>query len=333
MATVSYTQDGVRYRREIFSSHPDRALVVHLAADRKGALSFKASLTRPERYETRVESGDLLMSGAMDDGKGGEGLRYGARLKAVAKGGRVGFSKDGIQVSRADDVVLILTASTSHKLDYPDYQGSDPLATSSEQLARASSRPYARLLKRHVDDFRRLSGKVRLRLAADAADTVPTDVRLKGRKDLQDDLRLQEIYFQYGRYLLISSSREGSLPANLQGLWANKIQNPWNCDYHTDINVQMNYWPADMTGLAECTGPLIELIGSLVAPGEGPRRSNTTPAAGASILSPTSGASPPRASIRAGACTSAPGDGCASISGTITSIRSTGVTWKESTRS
>ena len=107
-----------------------------------------------------------------------------------------------------------------------------------------------------------------MRLSDGAADTVPTDARLKGQKDRPDDLRLQEIYFQYGRYLLISSSREGSLPANLQGLWANKIQTPWNCDYHTDINVQMNYWPADMTNLSECFGPLDELIGSLVAPGQ-----------------------------------------------------------------
>jgi alpha-L-fucosidase 2 len=267
VATVSYTRDGVKYRREIFASYPDRALVAHLTADRKGALSLKASLTRPERFETRADNGHLLMTGVMDDGKGGDGLRYAARLKAIAKGGRVDLSDDGIDVSLADDIVLIITASTGHALHYPDYRGADPLATSLDQLTRASSRPYSRLLKRHVDDFSSLSGTARLRLSDGAADAVPTDVRLKRQKDRPDDLRLQEIYFQYGRYLLISSSREGSLPANLQGLWANKIQTPWNCDYHTDINVQMNYWPADMTGLADCYGPLIELVESLVAPG------------------------------------------------------------------
>jgi alpha-L-fucosidase 2 len=267
VATVSYRREGVRYRREVFASFPDRALIVHLTADRKGALSLEASLTRPERFETRAENGHLLMTGTMDNGKGGEGLRYAARLKAVAKGGHVRLAQDAIEVSQADDVVLILTASTSHKLHYPDYRGADPLVTSMDQIIRASSRAYSQLLKRHVRDFSSLFAKVRFRLSDGSVDAVPTDVRLKSQKDRPDDRRLQEIYFQYGRYLLISSSREGSLPANLQGLWANKIQTPWNCDYHTDINVQMNYWPADMTNLSECYGPLIELIESLVEPG------------------------------------------------------------------
>jgi alpha-L-fucosidase 2 len=267
IATVSYVQDGVRYSREVFASYPDRALIVRLAADKKRALSFKASLTRPERFGTRAEGDHLLMTGVMDNGKGGDGLRYAARLKAVARGGKVVFAQGLLEVRDADEVVLILTASTNHKLRHPDYQGPDPLGTTLDQLAVASSRSYSQLLKRHVDDYSRLFGKVRLNLAGHGPDTVPTDARLKGQKDRPDDLRLQEVYFQYGRYLLISSSREGSLPANLQGLWANKIQTPWNCDYHTDINVQMNYWPADMTNLSACFGPLVELIDSLVAPG------------------------------------------------------------------
>ncbi|MCX6573262.1 MAG: glycoside hydrolase family 95 protein, partial [Candidatus Aminicenantes bacterium] len=119
LATVSYVQDGVRYRREIFASYPDRALVVHLAADKKGALSFKAALTRPERCETRAEKDHLLMTGTMDNGKGGDGLRYAARLKAVARGGRTACSNDLVEVRDADEVFLILTAATDHKLEYP----------------------------------------------------------------------------------------------------------------------------------------------------------------------------------------------------------------------
>jgi len=268
VVTVSYRRDGVRFRREIFASYPDRALVVRLTSDRKGALGFKASLTRPERYETRAEKDHLLMTGRLTDGKGGEGLRYAARLGAVAEGGRIGFSGDSMEVEGANEVTLVLTASTDHKLEYPRYTGADPLATTMAQLESASSRPYRELLKRHVEDFSRLTGKVRLRLWEGGEDTIPTDVRLKGQAADPDDLRLQEVYFQYGRYLLVSSSRQGSLPANLQGLWANKIQTPWNCDYHTDINVQMNYWPADLTNLSECHGPLTELIESLVRPGE-----------------------------------------------------------------
>jgi alpha-L-fucosidase 2 len=268
VVTVSYMQEGIRYQREVFASYPDRALVAHLSADKKGALSFKASLTRPERYETHAEKDHLLMTGTMDDGKGGQGLRYAVRLKAVATGGNVACSDNIMEVQNADEVVLILTASTNYKHEYPHYRGADPLASSREQLKSASSRPFVVLLKRHVDDYSRLFGKVSLKLFDGGADTVPTDIRLKNQKDHPDDLRLQEVYFQYGRYLLVSSSREGSLPANLQGIWANKIQTPWNCDYHTDINVQMNYWPADVTNLSECRGPLTDLIQSLVKPGE-----------------------------------------------------------------
>ena len=267
VVAVSYLQDGIRFRREIFASYPDRALVLRLSADRRGAVSFKASLTRPERFATRADHGGLLMTGAMDNGKGGEGLRYAVRLKAVASGGRAAVTDAGLDVNGADDVTLLLTAGTSYKLEYPAFSGGDPLAATRALIEAASARPYETLLKRHVDDYARLAGKVRLRLSGDEPDDLPTDVRLREQNVRPDDLRLQEIYFQFGRHLLLSSSREGSLPANLQGLWANKIQTPWNGDYHTDINVQMNYWPADVANLGECFGPLTELVASLVKPG------------------------------------------------------------------
>lgn len=265
---VSYQQNGIRFKREIFASYPDRALVMRLTADIKGSLSFKSTLTRPERYETHSEFGQLLMTGTMDNGKGGKGMQYAVRLEAVTKGGQVSFSDNAMEVKKADDVVLILTASTNYKLEYPNYQGADPKKTSLDQLTKASVQPFDTLLKRHTDDYTALFGKVILNLSNSYPDTIPTDLRLKNQKSNPDDLHLQETYFQFGRYLLISSSREGSLPANLQGIWANKIQTPWNCDYHTDINVQMNYWLADVTNLSECYGPLTDLIESLVKPGE-----------------------------------------------------------------
>ncbi|HDT12756.1 MAG TPA: glycoside hydrolase family 95 protein, partial [Candidatus Aminicenantes bacterium] len=267
VAAVSYSQDGVRYRRRVFASHPDRALVVRLEADRQGALSFTATLTRPERFETRAGTDHLVMAGTLTDGKGGQGLRYAACLKAVAKGGEVAYAEGRLGVRGADAVTLVLAAGTDHTLVEPDYKGEDPLAATLARLESAAARPYAKLLNRHIEDFSSLAGKVSLRLWPGGEDAVPTDIRLKSQRADATDLHLQEVYFHYGRYLLISSSREGSLPANLQGLWANKIQNPWNCDYHTDINVQMNYWPADPTNLGECHGPLTELIGSLVEPG------------------------------------------------------------------
>jgi alpha-L-fucosidase 2 len=268
MVKVSYSQEGVNYQREIFASYPDRALVMRFTASKKGSLSFKSALTRPERFTTRSEGDNLMMFGALPNGKGGNGMYYAARLKAITDGGTVTYTDSLIEVQNADEVILILTASTNYKQEYPTCLGADPKATTLEQLNRAGSKAYAALLKNHTDDYSALFGKVTLNLTGNEPDTIPTDVRLKSQEKNPDDLRLQEIYFQYGRYLLISSSREGSLPANLQGIWANKIQTPWNCDYHTDINVQMNYWPADVTNLSECHGPLTDLIESLVKPGE-----------------------------------------------------------------
>lgn len=265
---VSYEQNGISFKREIFASYPDRALVIRLTSNKKGSMSFNSTLTRPERYETYSESGQLLMTGTLDNGKGGNGMRYAVRLMAVTKGGQVSFSDNTMDIKKADEVVLILTASTNYKLEYPDYQGNDPKITSRDQLTRASAQRFPVLLKNHVDDYTALFGKVSLKLSNGDLDTVPTDIRLINQHINPDDLHLQEIYFQFGRYLLIASSREGSLPANLQGVWANKIQTPWNGDYHTDINVQMNYWPADVTNLSECYGPLTDLIESLVKPGE-----------------------------------------------------------------
>ncbi len=173
--------------------------MVYLTADKKGALSFKGSLSRPEKYETHAEKDHLMMTGTMDNGRGGEGLRYAVRLKAIATGGNVAYSNDVVEVQNADEVLLILTASTNHRLEFPSYRGADPSATSLEQLKNISSHPFSALLNRHVNDYSRLFGKVSLKLSDGAADTVPTDVRLKNQKDNPDDLHLQEVYFLFQR--------------------------------------------------------------------------------------------------------------------------------------
>ena len=268
VVTVTYRQEGIEFKREIFASYPDRALVMRLSSNKKGAINFKASLNRPERFETHSEDQQLVMTGTMNNGKGGSGMQYAARIKAIARGGKVTFKDSLMIVQNADETVLILTASTNYKQHYPDYMGNDPVKTSSDQLNAASSKSYAILLKNHNEDYTSLFENVNLNLSNDEPDLIPTNERLKNQKENPDDLRLQETYFQFGRYLLISSSREGSLPANLQGIWANKIQTAWNCDYHTDINIQMNYWLADATNLSGCFGPLTDLIESVVKPGE-----------------------------------------------------------------
>ncbi len=261
--TIAYSQGGVQYKREIFVSYPDRALVVRLSADKKGMLSFKAFLNRPERFTTVANGSTLTMSGVLENGKGGEGMRYAARLKASSRGGKVLPAGQHLIIEKADEVVLVLTAATDYKAEYPVFKWGDPLVMSLQQLNAATSVSYSTLLKRHLADYSRLFGKVKLRLSDKNTEEVPTDRRLTN----PDDLHLQELYFQYGRYLLISSSRAGSMPANLQGIWSDKIQAPWNCDYHTNINLQMNYWPAGVTNLEECFGPMSALIESLVKPG------------------------------------------------------------------
>lgn len=268
VALVTYLQNGIRYSREIFASYPDRALVMRISSDRKGAISFVTTLTRPEKFKSVCAEDQLIMTGVLNNGKGGSGMAYAVRLKAVAKSGSVACEGNNLAVKNADEVMLVLTAATDYSLAYPLYKGADPEMTTLDQLTKASSKKFAALLNKHVADYSSLFGKVKLQLSQNEPDTIPTDTRLRNQKFRPDDLHLQELYFQFGRYLLISSSREGSLPANLQGIWSNKIQTPWNGDYHTDINVQMNYWPTDVTNLPECHLPLTDLIESLVQPGE-----------------------------------------------------------------
>ena len=268
LVRVTYLQKGIRYTRQIFASYPDRAIVMRITSDRRGAVSFSSTISRQERFKTLSAKDHLIMSGVLDNGKGGSGMAYAVRLKAVAQGGKVIVGDAKLTVRNADQVTLVLTAATDYKQEFPDYKGVDPQITTIDQMSKASSKSFDELLKRHVSDYSALFGKVALNLSGNEPDTIPTDSRMKNQKYRPDDLRLQELYFQFGRYLLISSSRAGSLPANLQGIWSNKIQTPWNGDYHTDINVQMNYWPADVTNLAECHPPLTDLIESLVRPGE-----------------------------------------------------------------
>ena len=265
VVTVSYQQNGVTFTREVFASYPDKALVIRFSASKKSSISFTCSLTRPERFATQALQDQLLMTGVMNNGKGGDGLKYASRLKAVTAGGKTIYKDSTIQIQNADEVVLVLTAATNYKQEYQNYfSGPDPSATTLTQLKNAALNNYAVLYKKHTADFQSQFGKVQLNLAGDVKNIPPTDVLLKDANNPY----LHQLYFQYGRYLLLSSSRKGSLPANLQGIWANKIQTAWNCDYHININLQMNYWPADVANLSDCFIPFSNFVQSLVKPGE-----------------------------------------------------------------
>ena len=265
MVRVSYTQDGIQYKREIFVSHPDQLMVIKLTADKPGKISFKSSMSRPEKYQTVSKDNQLIMQGTLTNGKGGDGLEYMTRLSALNKNGTVSYNDSTIIVKNADEVTLLLSASTDYILEYPNYKGREYKSITNTNLEKGKQQSFATLLKRHTEDYQSFFNRVRLNLTSGVPDTIPTDVRVQQFK--QTDLHLTELLFQYGRYLLISSSRPGTLPANLQGIWANKIQTPWNGDFHTNINVQMNYWLAETTNLGEMHLPLFDLMQSLQKPG------------------------------------------------------------------
>ncbi|MEO6453861.1 MAG: glycoside hydrolase family 95 protein, partial [Ginsengibacter sp.] len=266
IARVRYQQNNIQFHREIFVSHPAKALIIRLTSNKKGSISFTCSLTRPERFNTIASNGDLIMSGQLDNGKGGNGMEYITRLKAKLIGGRQYIKNKQLVIEKADEVLLVLTAATDYLPSYPVYKGNDYKNISERNLNKAAAVPYTVLKKAHIADHGKYFNRFSLQLSSEK-DTVPTNVRLARFAENKTDKHLQQLYFQFGRYLLIASSRGDNLPANLQGIWANKIQNAWNADYHTNINVQMNYWPADVTNLSELHLPLLNFIKSLQAPG------------------------------------------------------------------
>ena len=266
IATVCYRQNGVNYKREIFISYPDQVMVVRLSADRPARFSLDCSMTRPERFSVRNEGTQLVMQGALADGKDGNGLRYMARLEMVNRGGTVSRTNGRISVKEADEVLLLLAASTDYRLDYPEYSGRDYATQTAKAIELSKKKGFRQLLEDHRADHARYFGRTSLQLT-DCPDTIPTDRLVKSARCGEIHPRLYELMFDFGRYLLIASSRPGTLPANLQGIWANKIQTPWNGDYHTDVNVEMNYWPAGVANLSELQLPLFDLIASLEEPG------------------------------------------------------------------
>jgi alpha-L-fucosidase 2 len=270
VARVTYAQGGTRFTREYFTSAPDEAFVIRLTADRPGAVSFDAALERPERFEVRADGGrGLSMSGQLNNGIDGRGMKYSARLRVVNRGGTASAEGKAVRVKGADEVLLFVTAATDYK-GFAGRRTPDPAASSARDMERAASKSYQQLLAAHVADHRRYFDRVTLKLGpANAASAEPpTPARLKAAADGASDPGLAALYFQFGRYLLISSSRPGGLPANLQGLWAEGVQAPWNADWHLNVNVQMNYWPAEVANLSELHEPLFALINSLKGPGE-----------------------------------------------------------------
>jgi len=273
MAKISI-DDGVSHEtRELIASAPDQVLVYRLKSTASGGMSFVTRLSRAERATVEADGNDgLMMSGRLSAGSGQQenGIGYMARLRVVLpKGGTVKYEAEHLSVSGASEALIFISAGTEYSGPVPGkFMGPAYRETTLKQIESAARKPWPRLLAAQRKDYQQLFDRVSLNLSGSNRASLPTPARLEAFWKDGDDPALEALYMQFGRYLLISSSREGGLPANLQGLWAEEIQTPWNGDYHLDINVQMNYWLAESTNLSECHLPLTSLIESLVQPGQ-----------------------------------------------------------------
>lgn len=261
IAKVSYSVDGINYKREYFSNHPNNVIVVRYSADADGKLSLSATLNREKDATVIADSNKIEMFGQVTAGgvniKGiNPGVKYNALVKVEVDGSEVVPLNDELVVENANSVTFYIVAAT-------DYFGKNPQTTTHQTVTEAMAKGYDLLRSEHIADYRSLYSRTSIDLKGEDLSYMPTDERLDSIKKGGEDNDLVATYFNFGRYLLISSSREGDLPANLQGLWADGLTPPWNVDYHININIQMNYWPAEVTNLSECHLPFITLIDSL----------------------------------------------------------------------
>ena len=278
--TVSYQADGDRYIRETFVSAPADVVVVHITGEDKNSdIDLEIGLEREQDAKVQALNDNLLgMSGQIIDepdslrGPAGKHMRFSARLKVISNGGTVKSQNNRLVVNNANSLTMLLTAATDYNRDILDFDRSiDPADTCSHILSKLRNTSYAELKAQHTKDHKAMFERVDFNLGnAPSKDSIPTDRRLEKVKQGNRDPHLVELYFQYGRYLLMGSSRApGKLPANLQGIWNKHFEAPWNSDFHTNINVQMNYWPAEVCNLSETVHPYIDFFSEIQeGPGE-----------------------------------------------------------------
>jgi alpha-L-fucosidase 2 len=250
VATTTFRMGEAQFTREAFCSAAGQVLAVRLTCNQPGRLAFRVRLDRPQDATSSVLSTDqILLNGRCPQ----EGAQFHARLKVICEGGVCRADDKALRVEHADAVTILVAAGTN-------YRGGDPAAVCAAQIEKAARKPYADLLAAHEADYQRLFRRVTLDLGESPTATCPMNERIERLRSGQEDPSLAAIYFQFGRYLLISSSRPGGLPANLQGIWNASYTPPWFSDYTININTEMNYWPAEVCNLAECHEPLFDLV-------------------------------------------------------------------------
>ncbi|MEU6432518.1 glycoside hydrolase family 95 protein, partial [Microbispora sp. NPDC046973] len=264
--TTTYLQNGVRYRREVLASAPDQVIALRLTADKPGSITFSATFDSPQRTTRSSPDGTTVaLDGVSGDQRGLSGkVRFLALARAVVDGGTVSSSGGTLQVRAANSVTVLISIGSSY-VNYKDVSG-DYQGIARRYLDAANGRTYDDLRARHVADYQRLFGRTTLDLGRTAAADQPTDVRI-AQHATTNDPQFSALLFQFGRYLLISSSRPGTQPANLQGIWNDSLTPAWDSKYTLNANLPMNYWPADTTNLAECYEPVFRMINDLTVTG------------------------------------------------------------------
>lgn len=275
-ANVEFDRNGVSYQRSYFISYPDNVLVGKLSAGESGALNFDILIDSAQGAVPMAQGNRIVLTGMVNDltetgekGPNANNLRYASVLELVVTGGETKANSDGsITVNHADTVEFFFSAATDYANDYPVYRSeNDPVLVAEQAVVAAVQKGYEEVYQSHLADYQELFQRVTLDVGQNIP-CVPTDAQLADyAPGTPEGKALEVLYFQYGRYLLVASSRDGSLPANLQGIWNNSNTPPWQSDYHMNVNLQMNYWPAYVTGLAETALPLIDYVDSLREPG------------------------------------------------------------------
>lgn len=268
-ASSRYEANSVKYETSVISSFPDQVIVAQLKADKPGSISFSATMDRPKPSEVTVtsnENGELVMSGITSEFEKMPGsIKFEARVKIVAKGGKISASDGSLSVVQADEVTIYISIATSF-VNYHDVS-----ANASERatayLQKALKKNYNQILKDHVVDFQKYFNRVKLDLGETPSTKNPTNVRLADFAS-GNDPQFVSLYFQFGRYLLISASRPGGQPANLQGIWADQLAPAWDSKYTVNINTEMNYWPSEITNMTEMNEPLIQMVRELSETGK-----------------------------------------------------------------
>jgi alpha-L-fucosidase 2 len=276
IASTRYEVDGIAFKREVFISAPDNIFVVQISSSKESSLSVKISLGREQDAVVRaVGNQELTLMGQVVDmadansGPAGEHMKFAARLIAVPSGGTIKAINNSLLVSNATSLTLLMTAATDYNVTKLDFDRAlDPAAICENILAKVRDKSYETIQAGHIADHKAFFDRLKIDLGESSVSEIPTDERLNAVIKGAEDPGLIALYFQYGRYLLMGSSRlPGVLPANLQGKWNKDMQAPWGADYHTNINIQMNYWPAEVANLSETAIPYIHFIDLLRVPG------------------------------------------------------------------